>query len=59
MRPSDSNPVVYNRYSSSFATMNYQNSPYFNNMRDYNPMTQLISIKELLANDPKAYNPTS
>jgi hypothetical protein len=40
--------------------MTYHNSPYFNmGKSDFNPMTQLINIKDLLANDPKSYNPTS
>ena len=40
LRPPESNPVVFNRFSTSFASLSYQNSPYQPSHRnEYNPMT--------------------
>ena len=56
-RSAETNPVVFNRFSTTFASQSYHNSP-FNTMarNEYNPMTQVINIRELL-DDVKGYSP--
>ena len=56
MRPSDENqksPIVYNRYSSCMGIDGTGKK----NVDEYNPMNQMISVKDLISDDPKAYNP--